>query len=86
MAVITEKVRERFAVPLGINVLANAAIAPVLGTGLTVAVVLLGQIAGGLGVDHTGALGATRHPLTPARVLGACAVLAGVALVRLVQA
>ncbi len=26
MAVITEKVRERFAVPLGINVLANAAI------------------------------------------------------------
>lgn len=73
--------------PMGaVFVLANAAIAPVLGTGLTVAVVLLGQIAGGLGVDHTGALGATRHPLTPARVLGACAVLAGVALVRLVQA
>ncbi|MDN5964312.1 MAG: DMT family transporter [Actinomyces sp.] len=65
-------------------VLANSAIAPVLGTGLTVSVVLLGQIVLGLVVDHVGLLGAPRRPVGALRVLGALTVLAGVALVRLV--
>lgn len=65
-------------------VLANAAIAPVLGTGLTVSVALLGQIVAGLAVDQFGMVGAPRRPLTPLRLLGALAVLGGVALVRVV--
>lgn len=65
-------------------VLANSAIAPVLGTGLTVSVVLLGQIVSGLVVDHLGLLGAPRRPVGAQRVLGALTVLAGVVLVRLV--
>lgn len=65
-------------------VLANSAIAPVLGTGLTVSVVLLGQIVSGLLVDQVGLLGAPRRPVGALRVLGALTVLAGVVLVRLV--
>lgn len=61
----------------------NALDAPLLGTSLTVSVVLLGQIVAGLVVDHTGALGAMRRPLTAPRLGGAVLVLAGILAVRL---
>lgn len=64
-------------------VLINASVAPHLGTGLTVAVVLAGQLVGGLAVDHFGVLGAPRRDVTWARILGLVLVLAGVAIVRL---
>lgn len=63
-------------------VLVNALNAPVLGTSLAVSIVLLGQVAAGLAMDHTGLLGVARRPVTALRVLGAVGVLAGVALVR----
>jgi transporter family-2 protein len=63
-------------------VLANAYNAPILGTSLAVSVVLLGQIAIGLLLDHKGWLGIARRPLTAARLTGAALVLVGVALVR----
>lgn len=65
-------------------VLVNAFAAPLLGTSVTVAVVLLGQVGCGLLVDRLGVLGASRRPLTAARLAGAVLVLLGVAVVRLV--
>ncbi|WP_159810432.1 DMT family transporter [Cellulomonas citrea] len=61
----------------------NALAAPVLGTSLTVSIVLLGQIVSGLVLDHRGFLGATRRPVSVRRVAGALLVLLGVAIVRL---
>ncbi len=64
-------------------VVCTAADAPVLGTSLTVSVVLLGQIVSGLAVDHYGALGAVPRPVSTHKIVGALVVLAGVACVRL---
>lgn len=64
-------------------VVVNALDAPVLGTSLTVSVVLLGQIVAGLAVDHAGVLGATRRPLSAPRVGGALLVLVGILAIRL---
>jgi transporter family-2 protein len=63
-------------------VLVNAFNAPVLGTSLAVSIVLLGQVAAGLVLDHRGWLGVRPRPVTLWRLLGAVLVLAGVALVR----
>ncbi len=63
-------------------VLVNALNAPVLGTSLAVSVVLLGQVAIGLAMDHGGWLGVPRSRVTLARVASAVVVLVGVALVR----
>ncbi|MCI1254264.1 MAG: DMT family transporter [Bifidobacterium tibiigranuli] len=63
-------------------VLANAIDAPLLGTSLTVSVVLFGQIVGGLTIDHFGLLGLARRPVTTQRVIGAALVLIGIVLTR----
>ena len=63
-------------------VLVNAFNAPVLGTSLAVSIVLLGQVAAGLLLDHRGWLGVRPRPITVWRLVGAVMVLAGVALVR----
>jgi bacterial/archaeal transporter family-2 protein len=63
-------------------VLVNAFNAPVLGTSLAVSIVLLGQVAAGLLLDHRGWLGVSKRPITVWRLLGAAIVLTGVALVR----
>jgi transporter family-2 protein len=63
-------------------VLANAIDAPLLGTSLTVSVVLFGQIVGGLVIDHFGLLGLARRPVTTQRILGAALVLIGIVLTR----
>lgn len=63
-------------------VLVNAFNAPVLGTSLAVSIVLLGQVAAGLVLDHRGWLGVRPRPITLWRLLGAALVLVGVALVR----
>lgn len=63
-------------------VLVNAVNAPRLGTGLAVSVVLFGQVAMGLALDHAGWLGVRRRPVTALRIAGAALVLLGVVLVR----
>jgi transporter family-2 protein len=63
-------------------VLVNALNAPILGASLAVSVALLGQVVGGLLLDHRGWLGIARRPVTPVRLAGAALVLLGVALVR----
>ena len=63
-------------------VLAIAYVTPLLGTSLAISAALLGQVTGGLALDHFGAFGFPPRHLSRRRVLGAWLVLVGVALVR----
>lgn len=65
-----------------IFILTNAMDAPLLGTSLTVSVVLLGQIIGGLAIDHYGVLGTVIRSVTAKRIIGAALVLGGVVITR----
>ena len=56
--------------------------APRLGVGLTLIVLVTGQLAAALLIDHFGGFGLARHPLTLARAGGLALVIAGVVLVR----
>lgn len=56
--------------------------APRIGVATLITVVIAGQIVMALWLDHMGALGLEREPLSPVRILGAMLVLAGVFLVR----
>ncbi len=59
-----------------------AYVTPILGTSLAISATLLGQVSGGLALDHFGAFGYPRRHLSRRRLLGAALVLVGVALVR----
>lgn len=62
----------------------NALLAPILGTGLTVMVVLLGMMIGSLLFDQFGLLGTRRKPVTALQVGGLVLMAVGVAVIRLV--
>lgn len=64
-------------------VLGNTIGAPILGTSMTVSVVLFGQIVSGLCVDHFGVFGTAKRPVTRRKMLGTIIVLVGIACVRL---
>ncbi|HSN11983.1 MAG TPA: DMT family transporter [Propionibacteriaceae bacterium] len=59
-----------------------AYVTPILGTSLAISATLLGQVTGGLALDHVGAFGYPRRHLSLQRLLGAVLVLGGVLLVR----
>ena len=59
-----------------------AYVTPILGTSLAISASLLGQVSGGLALDHFGAFGLPRRHLSRRRLLGATLVLVGVVLVR----
>jgi transporter family-2 protein len=56
-----------------------AYVTPILGTSLAISATLLGQVTGGLALDHFGAFGFPRRHLSRRRLLGAALVLVGVA-------
>lgn len=64
-------------------VFGNAALAPIIGTGLTVMAVVLGMMLGSLVIDHFGLLGAGRRPVTVLQVIGLLVMMAAVAVIRL---
>ncbi|EHN59646.1 DMT family transporter [Oenococcus kitaharae] len=64
-------------------VLGNAYLVPLIGTGLTVVVVLLGQIAGSMLVDQFGWFAAKKNPVDLAQIAGIVLMVAGVALIKL---
>ncbi|GAB6093320.1 DMT family transporter [Furfurilactobacillus curtus] len=64
-------------------VLGNVYLVPIIGTGLTVVIVLLGQIVGGLLVDQFGLLGAKRSPIVPLKVIGLIVMMFGVTLIKI---
>ena len=65
--------------------LGTAALVPRLGVALFFAATTAGSLIGALIFDQIGAFGAQATPLSPLRVLGVVAVLAGVTLVRIAR-
>ena len=63
-------------------VLAMTWIAPKLGLGNAIFVVLIGQLVAAAIIDHFGVFGALRDPLSARRALGLMLILAGVLLAR----
>jgi transporter family-2 protein len=63
-------------------VAAAADLAPRLGAAFFVGVVVAGQMAASLVLDHFGLVGFAHQPVSPLRLLGAGLVVLGVALVR----
>ena len=64
-------------------VLGNVYLVPIVGTGLTVVIVLVGLMTGSLLIDHFGWLGSQRNPITPVQLVGLAVMIAGVALIHL---
>lgn len=62
-------------------VVSGVVVAPKLGGALFFAAIVAGQLAAGLLLDHLGAFGLRQAPISPGRVLGVVAVLAGVYLI-----
>ena len=67
----------------GLFVFGNTYLAPILGTGLAVVIILVGQMAGSLLVDQFGLLESNKNPITPIQVIGILIMIAGVSLIRL---
>lgn len=63
-------------------ILALAFVFPLIGAAWAIALVVLGQCAAALVIDHYGLLGMPKDPITMARVAGLAFVALGVALVR----
>jgi len=64
-------------------VLGSVVTAPKLGAVTLVALILAGQAAASLLVDHFGWVGFEQHPVNPGRLAGVALLAAGVALVRI---
>lgn len=69
----------------GLYVLTNAYLVPILGTGLTIVVVLVGMISGSLLSDNFGWLHSQQKKINFNQLLGLLILLAGVALIKLVS-
>ena len=59
----------------------NAAVAPILGTGLSTITNLIGMMAAGLAIDAVGFLGIEKKPVTFQKIVGMLLMLAGTALI-----
>ena len=55
---------------------------PRLGAALVITLMVAGQLLSGLAIDHFGAFGVTRHPMSIGRIAGVTLVFLGVLLVR----
>ncbi len=55
---------------------------PKLGVAMVITLLVAGQLAMSLAIDHFGALGVPRQPISPGRILGVLMVIGGVLLVR----
>src|ERR1700686_4528832 len=56
---------------------------PRLGAAMVVALIVLGQMLGALAFAHFALLGVPENPISPARLIGAARLVAGVILIRL---
>jgi len=62
-------------------VVSTIVVGPRIGAAALLALIVLGQLATSLLVDHFGWLGFPQHPLTPLRVLGSLMLFGGVLLI-----
>jgi len=60
-----------------------AAAFPKIGATMAIALVVLGQGAAALAIDHFGVMGMPKDPVTPARLAGLLLVAGGITLIRL---
>jgi len=67
----------------GIYILANVFLSRTIGTGMTVIVVLIGSTTGGLLIDQFGVFRSPKRPTTARKVIGACTMIVGAAIIRL---
>jgi bacterial/archaeal transporter family-2 protein len=67
------------AIFIGISIL----MVPRLGAATVLALVIVGQLACALAMDHFGLFGLAQHPVTPARAAGAACLIVGVSLIKL---
>ncbi|MEX2138613.1 MAG: DMT family transporter [Pirellulales bacterium] len=63
-------------------ILSLAFVFPKIGAGVTIAILVLGQGAAALAIDHFGVMGMPKEPLTLARLAGMLLACSGVALMR----
>jgi transporter family-2 protein len=63
-------------------ILAAAFVFPRIGAGPAAALMVLGQGAAALAIDHYGLMGLSREPVSLARISGFVLIIAGVALIR----
>lgn len=68
----------------GLYVLANVNLFQILGTGLTVVIVLTGTVAGGLIIDHFGLFGTPVKRITAKKIAGVALMIAGAAIIKLI--
>ena len=66
----------------GIIIIGNAYLAPIIGTALSVVLVMLGMLIGSLLIDNYGWLKATRRPITLVKTLGILVMLGGICLIK----
>lgn len=55
---------------------------PRLGAATVLALIVVGQMAGGVVIDHFGLFGTPQHLASPMRLLGAAVLIAGVVMIR----
>lgn len=66
----------------GIFILLMIVLLPSLGATTLIALVVAGQMAAAITLDHFGAFGLTPHPISVSRLLGAALLIAGVVLIK----
>ncbi len=66
----------------GVFILLMILLLPSLGAATLIALVVAGQMAAAITLDHFGAFGLTPHPISVSRLLGAALLIAGVVLIK----
>lgn len=67
----------------GLYILSNIYLSGIIGTGMTVIILLIGAMSGGMLVDHLGMFGYMRNPVNIIKILGVGLMLAGAAAIKL---
>lgn len=67
----------------GLYILGNVYLVPIVGTGLSVVIILLGLMIGSLIIDQFGILESKRNPVTVAQILSLIVMISGVVIIRL---
>lgn len=65
-----------------IYVTTNVASAPQIGPALTICLIIMGQLIGGLAIEHFGWLGFPENPITLQKVIGLILMVSGVVLIK----
>lgn len=66
----------------GYLVFAGTYLAPIIGAGMLVGLILMGQLSAAIILDHFGLIGFAKKPINPRRILGIALLAAGVVIIR----